>query len=76
MQREILDEVKRNNQTPLRSVDPNDFGGLKEERDRLVEENLKAASGGMGDKASGENLVKYLRSKVSCLFANGLDLPF
>ena len=70
--KEILNEIRRLKMSPLRNLTGDSIDDLREERDRLVDENLKLKHGEVedGDDQKGndkvnQNIVKYLRSKVS-----------
>lgn len=57
--------------SPLRNLTGDSIDDLREERDRLIEENMRLKSGDYEEEEQPEksshnpNLVKYLRSKVS-----------
>jgi hypothetical protein len=57
--------------SPLRNLTGDSIDDLREERDRLIEENMRLKSGDYEEEEQVEkssqnpNLVKYLRSKVS-----------
>jgi predicted RNase H-like nuclease (RuvC/YqgF family) len=68
--RQILVEIRRLKMSPLRNLTGDSIDDLREERDRLIEENMKLKTGDYddsGDKNTEQynsTLVKYLRSKV------------
>ena len=68
LQREILDEVQKLKNGPLKGVDFEDNEQLKEERDRLLEENARMRSGldesSTNPKDGDPNVIRYLRSKI------------
>ena len=73
LQKQILDEIQKLKESPLKGTDLSDNDALREERDRLLDENaqMRVNGGGSGpsDKDDGaSSTVRYLRSKVSLNF--------
>ena len=81
LQKQILEELSKLKESPLKGIDTMDNDALREERDRLLDENAKMrvntpTAGKEGDAST----VRYLRSKVcfyscSLKFSLNLDLP-
>ena len=69
LQKQILDELQKLKESPLKGIDTMDNDALREERDRLLDENAKMRVNGGGssnnDGDGGSSTVRYLRSKVS-----------
>jgi hypothetical protein len=68
--RQILVEIRRLKMSPLRNLTGDSIDDLREERDRLITENMKLKTGDYDESAENKEsgnptLVKYLRSKVS-----------
>ena len=68
--RQILVEIRRLKMSPLRNLTGDSIDDLREERDRLIQDNMKLKNGDYDDTAEkveqgNPTLVKYLRSKVS-----------
>ena len=68
--RQILVEIRRLKMSPLRNLTGDSIDDLREERDRLMQENMKLKSGDYDENdknpdSGNPTLVKYLRSKVS-----------
>lgn len=71
MQKQILDEIQKLKESPLKGVDTTDNDSLREERDRLLDENAQMRVNGgsvgvAGDKGDdgASSTVRYLRSKI------------
>lgn len=67
--KQILAEIGRLKMSPLRNLTGDSIDDLREERDRLIEENTKLKTGdaiddGKLNEGGSPSLVKYLRSKV------------
>ena len=69
LQKQILQELQRLQESPLKGFDPMNNDALREERDRLLDENAKmrvaAPDKNKNNEASNATATKYLRSKVS-----------
>ena len=67
--KQILAEIGRLKMSPLRNLTGDSIDDLREERDRLIEENTKLKTDGIDEvkmnDGGNQSLVKYLRSKVS-----------
>ena len=67
--RQILVEIRRLKMSPLRNLTGDSIDDLREERDRLIQDNMKLKNGDYDETAEkaeqgNPTLVKYLRSKV------------
>ena len=62
-----MDELNRLKEKPLQGLDMMDNDQLREERDRLLDENAKMRVSGptSGTNGGEASTVRYLRSKVS-----------
>lgn len=67
LQKQILDELQKLKESPLKGIDTMDNDALREERDRLLDENAKMRVNGptSGKEGGDASTVRYLRSKVS-----------
>ena len=70
LQKQILEELQKLKESPLTgSMDIMDNEALREERDRLLDENTKMNTKvTKGPKSDDSSTVRYLRSKVSISF--------
>lgn len=70
VQKKILEEIQKLKENPRSASNAPELDNLRLERDRLLDENAKLRSempmgGNAGEGGeSGQNLVKYLRSKI------------
>ena len=74
LQKQILDELQKLKESPLKGIDMMDNEALREERDRLLDENaqMRVKGGNTSniqadgqDGGGASSTVRYLRSKVS-----------
>ena len=64
LQKQILEELQKLKESPLKGIDVMDNDRLREERDRLLDENTKMNTKATPSK-DDSSTVRYLRSKVS-----------
>lgn len=67
LQKQILEELQKLKESPLNGIDVMDNDALREERDRLLDENTKMNSQSSRAPKDDSGVVRYLRSKVSSM---------